>query len=269
MTIFLELIAFLCAGVLTGLLSSLFGLGGGLVVVPVSFLIFSLLGYPIDIVMHVALGTSLAVMIITTSNGIIHHARAGNVIKNVIWPMMLPIGLGAVIGALSSTYIHSEWLRYCFMAFLVLVIVNALFNKAFRGDFSRDDLVSFHPLMRTLVAFVIGLVSVLLGIGGSLMSVPYFRKHKMPIANASACALCLTPAIAILGTLGYLYAGWQTTGLPAYSLGFINLPAAATIALGTFIGVPLGIRCLRHLPDKSAAKLYIVMLVIMLVLMVA
>ncbi len=269
MPILLELFLFLLAGIFTGTLSSLFGLGGGLVVVPVSFLIFHLLGYPNGVVMHVALGTSLAVMIVTTINGIIQHARAGNIVKSVVWPMTPFIAVGAIAGSIISMYLHSNILRYFFIAFLFLVIINALFNKAFKGDFTLDDLKPFNAIAQWMVALVIAMISVLLGIGGSVMSVPYFRRHQMPIANASACALCLTPIIAIFGTAGYLYAGWHATGLPPHSFGFINIPAAIAISAGTFIGVPVGIYLLRWLSDQLAAKLYIVMLVVMLLLMIA
>lgn len=269
MPIALELFLFLLAGTFTGMLSSLFGLGGGLVVVPVSFLIFHLIGYPDGVVMHVALGTSLAVMIVTTVNSIIQHARAGNVVKSVVWPMTPFIAIGAVAGSIISMYLHSDILRYFFIVFLILIILNALFNKSFKGDFTLKDLKPFNPIIRWFVALIIGIISVLLGIGGSVMSVPYFRKHQMPIANASACAVCLTPIIAICGTIGYLYAGWHATGLPPHSFGFINLPAAVAISAGTFIGVPIGIYLLKWMSDKLAAKLYIVMLFVMLILMVA
>lgn len=264
-----EILIFLCTGILTGLLSTLFGIGGGLIVVPISYLVFHLLlNYPTSVVMHLALGTSLTIMLITVVNSLYRHYKAGNILlKQVALPLIPYITLGALIGAYTSQFIHGNILRYCFMAFLAMIIINAFFDKDFKRSFSISDIRPFNPWLRATVGLITGAASVLLGVAGSIITLPYFRKHGVPMANAAASALCLAPSIAIVGMIGYLATGLDVSGLPPYSIGYINIPAAAAISAGTFIGAPLGVRLLTHFEDKFIAVAYVGLLILTLVLM--
>lgn len=262
-----EILIFFVTGILTGLLSTLFGIGGGLIVVPMCYLIFHFMGYSSSVVMHVALGTSLAVMIITVSNSLYQHHRSGNILKQVVWPLFPFVALGAILGSIASDFVHSDWLRYFFMFFLAFVILNALIDKSFQTTRSVDDIKPFQPWLRVVVGFFTGIISVLLGVAGSVITVPYFRKHNVPMANASACALCLAPAVAIFGIIGYLVTGWDATNLPPYCLGYVNLPAGIALAAGTFFGAPMGVKLLTRFEDQVIAKAYIGLLVCTLILM--
>ena len=262
-------ILFLIAGVVAGMLSALMGIGGGLIVVPVMYVFFRYID-PVapNMVMHVAVGTSLAIMLVTTSNAIISHMRRGNVPWPVVKQLIGFIVLGVIAGTVISYYVHSEFLRYLFIAFLLYVLGSAILKKGFTQDFNASD---FHLTPRYItipVCVLTGGLSVMLGMGGSLMVVPYLRHCHMPMKRATAAAVALTPAVSIVGVIGYIYAGWGVSGLPRDCLSYVYVPAFIGISVGTFLGVPLGAYIGKFLSDRKLAIGYLVMLAVILILMI-
>ena len=247
----------------------MFGLGGGILVVPTLYLCLSYYqGIPANLVMHMAVATSLALMILNTCNVTYKRYKSGEMLMSMVKLLASPIMLGALLGAALSDYLHSNILRYFFITFMVYTIVSALVRKGFTKNRTIDDFKIPNKPVAVLVGFATGLVSVLLGIGGSVITLPYLRRAKMPMKNATAVANALTLAVAVVGVVTYVFTGWDYGHLPKYSLGFVYLPAFVGMAIGTFIGVPLGIHWSRLLADKLTAKLYIVVLVIVLIMMV-
>lgn len=264
----LEILLYLTAGCLTGILSALFGMGGGLIIVPTLYWLFTFQGMNSAFVMHLAVGTSLAVMIVTVINSAWTHHQKGNVIWPLVRLMILPMALAVFLGTISSRYIYSVDLRYLFIVFLVYTVLAAVFKKDFTARYVRKDFIMPNRCKAVTLAFMTGFISVLLGIGGSVVTVPFFRKARMPMQNAAACAAALSPVIALVGTLGYIIVGWRMPALPHDSLGFVYLPAFFGIALGTFAGVPSGARLARRIPDHLLAKIYVGMLILIVLSMV-
>ena len=247
-------ILFLLTGLITGLLSSLMGIGGGLVVVPGMYLYLAyILHLKEAIVMHLAIGTSLAVMIITTSGSIISHAKRGDILWPVVWKMFPYIAVGSFIGSIVSVYLHSEFLRYLFILFLVYVIAKAIFKKQFTKTYKVEDFKLPAYWFLSSFSVVLGVLCVLLGVGGSPISIPLLRKYKMPMRQAASIAVAIAPAVCIVGIIGYIYTGWNYPNLPAHSFSFIYLPAFFGISIGTLIGVPIGTKISHALSDKNLA----------------
>lgn len=264
----LMIILFWMTGIGTGILSVMFGAGGGMVIVPVMYWIEIWLGIPHQFLMHIAVGTSLAVMVIAIINTVIMYTRSGNIYWNIVWRMLPFVALGAIAGSYSSRYIDSEWLRYFFIAFLAYTIWFAWHRRA--QFLTQQDKSDFRqPSMKQFVFMgtVIGLVSVWLGIGGSAKSIQFFRRARMPMLNASATAAALIPAIAIFGAVGYTLAGLHATGLPPYTFGYIYEPAFFGLTIGTFFGVPIGKRLVTKLSDSTLSKYYLLFLVAIIVTM--
>lgn len=262
---------YLIAGFLTGLLSALFGIGGGLVVVPVLFMVFHFIEHiPSSDVMHVAVGTSLAVMVITALNSAYHHARTHNIVWAAIKPMSLYLAIGVILGSVLAHWVHSDFLRILFVCMLVGIFLQAILRKGFISSYQLQEF-SLPPLPITaLVSLCTGLLSVLVGVGGSVMTLPFLRKCKMPMKNASACAVTLTLIVALIGAGGYLLAGLNYKGqLPTHCVGFINIPAFLGISIGTFVGVPFGISFHAKVSDQLLAKSYLLLLIIIIGMMLA
>lgn len=258
----------LLSGILTGLLSGLFGLGGGVVVVPVLFIFFTHLGVPESSIMHLAIGTSLAAMVTTTFNSIIQHHRKGNIDWHLVRWLFLPVACGALLGSVISEWVNSHSLRYLFMALLVFVILTALFKKGFRSEYTIQDFKFPKNYFSKIYFFIVGFISVLLGVGGSLFTIPYFRRYYSPMKQASALAVALTPAVSVLGALGYLFIGLKNPPVFAHTFGYIYWPAFLGIALGSLLGVPIGAYLSHKLPDQYQIKIYIVLLFVFLLMIV-
>jgi uncharacterized membrane protein YfcA len=267
-SLLIEIILFLSTGIIAGLLSAIFGIGGGLVVVPALYWAFKLQGMDPSFTMQMAVGTSLAIMIITTINSAWSHHKKGNVIISAVKPMLLSMFIGVILGVIASRFMHAEFLRYVFIAFLAYTILNALFKKGFTAQYTMADFKMPAAWVSHLVGFFTGFLSVLLGVGGGTITMQFYRQAKMPMRNASACVSALIPVVAIVGTIGYLFTGWNIANLPQYAWGFIYLPALVGVVIGTLIGVPVGAKWVHKLPDRITARLFVVLVAIILMTMV-
>lgn len=266
----LELMIFLIIGGCVGLLSAMFGFGGGIIVVPTLFLCFTYYQHmPVHIVMHIVVGTALSINVINALNSAYSHHRHGDMHYPTVFALAWPIAIGAVIGASIAHFLDSDVLRYLFIAFLFVVIVKALFKKDFTQDYKLSDFTMHKKPVTISVGFFTGILSVLIGIGGSIITLPFLRKAKMPMLNASSAAVALTLSVALVGSLSYITMGLLShVQLPQMTFGFMYLPAFVGIAAGTFVGVPIGTRISHVMPDNISAKIYIGLLIVVLIAMI-
>lgn len=263
-----EIITMGITGVVAGILSGMFGLGGGVVVVPILYVYLQHIGISEQLNMHMAVATSLAVMLITTFNSMWSHHRKGNIDWAIIRQLAPWMVCGVIIGTIIAHFLHSDWLRYCFMALLAYVILNALFKKGFTEKYTKADFNMQQNGLTKAYFTCTGFLAVLLGIGGSVFTVPFFRRAKAPMVNASALAVALTPIVALFGTIGYIITGLHADpGLP-YDFGYIYIPAFLGIGVGTLLGVPVGSHLASTLDDRYLARTYIVLLIIFLIMII-
>ncbi len=262
------LISFLvlfCFGCLTGITTVLFGFGGGFVTVPVVF------GFVVATsgseAMHVAVATSTAVMIVNSVSATLAQARAGRLRRDYLWPLVLFISVGAVFGSLLAGLVPDGVLHLLFVAYLAIAIVDGLFRSGFLG--SRDRAVPPRPLGRattTAGGTGIGAVAALLGVGGSVLTVPLLRRRGFPMADAAAMANPLSVPIALAGTAVYAF------GSPAVAvagrIGFVDLLAAAALLCGSLPAIAVTKRVTGRIPDRVHAGAYLVLLVVVLISMV-
>ncbi|MBB6450771.1 hypothetical protein HNR44_002761 [Geomicrobium halophilum] len=262
----MSIVLFSLIGILIGILSSLFGFGGGVVVVPVLYA-FLPDTIPSAYTMHTAIGTSLAVMIVNSLNSTLNHARKGNVQWGIFRFFAMYISLGALIGGFFAHFVTSEMLRWAFIGFLSYVILSSILKRTFTQQ--ATGLFSFPSYPAGMVAGAgIGSVSTLLGIGGSVMTIPYLRKRGLSMLHAVALATPLGLPIAMAGSLMYLLIGLQANGMPDSTIGFIYVPALFGFVFGGFFGVPIGRRIAQVLPDAIYSKAYLVLLTIVVFMMI-
>lgn len=234
------LAAFLLAlGALAGFLAGLLGIGGGVVLVPGLYFGLQYLGFESDALMHVAVGTSLAVIIPTGLSSARAHARRGAVDMSLV-KTIGPGILGGVAAGTAIAHVIDEKGMTLFFAgavtvlALVMVINPARFTP-FSGVLSR--------FWMTVSGFVIGVFSSLMGIGGATISVPWMAMCRVPMHTAVGTASALGIIIAIPAALGFIYIGWGVEGLPPFSLGYINLLAWPLIIPASVLAAPWGVRC--------------------------
>jgi len=258
-----DILLYLLLGAVAGLMAGLLGIGGGLITVPA--LAYLLPGQGIDAgnVMHVAIGTSLAAMTVTTALSAYTHHRHGS----VNWPVWRQLigGLvtGSVLGALTVDYLRSDTLRIVFGLFELLLAAHIAFG---RQDARRSALPS-----RWKVAFAglaIGAVCALLGIGGGLFVVPYLLWHGVSIRAAISTAAATGVAIAGAGAATFLLLGLDAPH-GGDTWGHIHQIAFAAIALGSVVSAPLGAILAHRLPAQHLRRIFALFIALLGLVMVA
>jgi uncharacterized protein len=259
-------ILYLVIGIIVGILSSMFGFGGGLVIVPVLFWLLPQQNVPPHLVMFVAVATSLAIMIINSANSTYFHHKRGNVIWGIFLKMSPFISVGALFGAFASGIIGGEILRYFFVGFLVYIILISFYkNDFFSGATGKLNLPSYPKL--GFSGTMIGFLAVMLGIGGSVLTVPFLRRSNLRMVNAVALAVPLGLPTAIVGASSYVFLGLKHTDLPSDCFGFVHIPALIGMGAGGFLGVPLGSIIASKMPDHLFSKIYLGLLIIVVISM--
>ncbi|MGM0943139.1 MAG: sulfite exporter TauE/SafE family protein [Bacillota bacterium] len=261
------IIVFLVFGVLTGFLSSMFGFGGGFVVIPVLYLLLPKLNVPDSLVMHMAIGTSLAIMIVNSINSTISHHRKGHILWYIFFQLAPVIAVGALIGGLFSPFIAGDILRYLFIMFAIYTIISSLMKKTFI-DMKDNHIKMPNRIKTSFIGLGVGVIATLLGIGGSVITIPFLRSCRLKMVNAVSLATPLSLPIAIVGAATSIFNGIQHPDLPTWSLGFVYIPAFIGIVAGGFIGVPIGTRIAHHMPDRLFSKVYLSLLVIVVIAMI-
>lgn len=229
-------VAMLVTGTVAGVLAGLFGIGGGIVIVPVLETALGFVGVDPAIRMHVAVGTSLATIIPTSvSSARAHHARQ-SVDVDIVKRWAVFILIGALLGAWIASMVHSRVLAIVFATLAFLVAVKMLF---FPDRRNLTDEVPRNPLM-SVVPVSIGCFSSMMGIGGGTFSVMTLTLFNEPIHRAVGTAALFGLVISLPGMLGFAVAGWADPRIPAGSLGYVSLVGFACIAPATVLAAPLG-----------------------------
>lgn len=224
----------LCAGFLAGLL----GIGGGVILVPGLYYIFKHLGFEADVLMHLAIGTSLAVIIPTGFVSVRAHLKRGAVRIDLVKKIGIGIVLGVGIGTLIADYVSGDSLKLVFA--LTLILFAGIMQVNPQKFQFRDD-VPPQP-WTGLAGGVIGILSTLMGIGGATLNVPFMTLNGVPIHTAVGTSSAMGPLIAIPGAIGFVIIGWGQGGLPPFSIGYVNLLALIVLAPFSMLAAPWGAR---------------------------
>lgn len=241
--------AYILLGAVAGYLGGLLGLGGGAVIVPVLYFLFRAQGLDPAVIMHLAVGTSLAAVVFTAVASTRAHGRRGSVSWPAFRGLVAGLVLGSFAGAAIADFLPGRALRIFFGGFELLVAAQLAWRVAPRPE---RALPGTYPL--ALVGTIIGILSTLLGIGGGVFSVLFLLWSSVPIRTAvGTSAACALP-IAVAGSIGMIVAGWEHPGLPAFSAGYLYLPAAAGMALANSCTAPLGVATAHALPVASLQR---------------
>ena len=260
------IIAFVLLGSFVGVMAGLLGIGGGGILVPVLTSIFIIQGVPKDSVVHLALGTSMACIALTSFSSMrSHHKNAA-----VIWPLAKIMAVGMIVGTFSATfltaYLSSKALALFFVIFMAYVSV-----QMFRKQKARTGSNEIHIHNKTelrLVTLGIGAISALVSIGGGSLTVPYLTWRGIDIRNAIGTSAALGFYISIAGTLGFIINGLMNKGMlnsaaSEYTLGYIYLPALLLVAVPSYFTAPLGAKLTQRLPIQALKKIFGVLLMIL------
>lgn len=252
-----SLLVYLACGAVAGVLAGLLGVGGGIVIVPMLAVILPMQGVAPQYVQHMALGTSLASIMITSISSSRAHNKRGAV-RWDIWKAITPgILIGTFFGGIVASHMPTNFLKAFFVCFLYFVAAQMLVG--FKPKAARE-------LPGTLgisgVGGVIGLASSFVGIGGGTLSVPFMTLCNVPMHTAVGTSAAIGFPIAVAGTLGYVVGGWNMPDLPSGSLGYVHVLALVGLASASFCTAPLGARLSHALPVATLKRGFAIFLLI-------
>jgi uncharacterized protein len=252
------ILLFLLLGSFIGFMAGLLGIGGGGIMVPILTSIFLAHGIAVDNVVHLALGTSMASMVITTFSSFCSHNSKGGVVWKAVKGMAPGIILGTFFATFLASYLSSIYLAIFFALFMAFVSSQMFLNK--KPEPSRE-------LSGSAGLFVagsgIGAISALVSIGGGSLTVPYLTWQNLEVKKAIGTSAAIGLPIAIAGTLGYLINGWSHTSPTDYIFGYIYLPAVIIISTTSFMTAPLGAQMAHKLPVAMLKKIFAVLLIML------
>ena len=253
-----ELGAYLAIGVAVGFFAGLLGVGGGLIIVSSLALMFTAHGFPAQYIMHMAIGTSLAAIVFGSVSSFRTHHRHGAVDWAVVRGMTPGLLVGVALGAIVARFLPTGFLKYLFLAFLLIITTQMVFNlrpKARRPLPGRVGL--------TGVAIFIGVCSSIFGGGAAAAGVPFLTWCGMTTHRAIGTVAAMGFPVSVAGAIGYGIAGASAAGLPPWSVGFVYLPAFIGIAVTSVIAAPYGARLAHKLKGATLRRVFAVFLVVM------
>ncbi|HNQ04190.1 MAG TPA: sulfite exporter TauE/SafE family protein [Thiobacillaceae bacterium] len=249
------LLAYLFLGLFTGIIAGLLGVGGGLVMVPALTWAFAYQGFAADYNIHLALGTSLAVIIPTSISSLRAHHAHGAVDGCLVRRITPGIVLGSLLGGGVAAFLPDRYLKLFFIAFLLYAATQMLLGFKPKPQRGLPGAAGMG-----LAGGIIGLISSWVGIGGGTLSVPFQIWCNVGMHRAIGTSAAIGLPIALAGMLGYVLSGHVATNLPAWSLGFVYLPAFLCIALGSGLTAPLGAKLTHRLPVSRLRRIFATLL---------
>lgn len=254
-----SLLLFVILGSLAGFLAGLLGIGGGIILVPLFLWSFAAAGFAPEILVHTALGTSLAVIIPTAISSTFAHRKRGNVQWRQVACLCLGGLFGAMCGAWLAALLSGEWLKGLFGAMQLLVALQLFLFKA-RLPPESSDVVPALSLVA--VGFAAGAFSAFFGVGGGVIAVPLMViVLSFPIHLAVGNSSALIVISAMSGTLSYMFHGWRNPSLPPYSLGYVSGLVFLIVAPFSVGMARLGVRVASRTSHDKLVRIFAALLV--------
>ncbi len=255
-------------GALVGFLAGLLGIGGGLVVVPALVYLLPQLGIgngalSNEVIMPMALATSLSAIVMTSSSAAFAHHKNNNIPWDIAKPLMFIVAFGALLGAFIADHLSAQVLTN-FFAVAVILLASYMF-ASIRTQQTRE-LPSKIKLQ--IISLVTGIVASLMGMAGGAILVPVLTYFGMPLRHSIGIATVCGVMVALFGSLGYIISGMDNELLPAWSFGYVYLPALLGIILTSSLFAPVGVKFAAKLPVQTLKKFFAMLLILVAIKMI-
>lgn len=249
MSVFFTLLGYLAVGAAAGTMAGLFGVGGGLIIVPALVFAFGLQGVDAAVTMHLAVGTSLATILVTGASSAWAHYQRDSIHREWFLSLLPGLMLGAVAGVFVAGALSGGLLGTLFGVFVVLMALRMAL-----GIGPRAGRAAPGRLAMGLAGMIIGGVSALFGIGGGTLCVPWLSRCGASMTQAVGTSAACGLPIALFGALTFVVVGWGNPALPAGATGFVMWPAFLGIVLASVPFARLGVR-LAHVLSARVLRL--------------
>jgi len=249
------LVAYLLLGALAGFLGGLFGIGGGTILVPLLLWLFEAQGFAAEHTMHLALGTSMAVILFTAMASMRKHHQHGGVDWRVVRRITPGILFGTALGAACAAYIPAHGLSLLFALFVYFAALQILLDL-------RPHAARHLPAWAGMSAMGVltGWLSSLVSIGGGTIVIPFLVWCNVPLRRAIGTASAIGFSVAVGGSVGYVLIGWQSAGLPSPHLGYVYLPALLWVAAASMSSASWGARVAHQIDIRLLRKAFALLL---------
>ena len=253
------IIIFLLTGVISGFIAGLLGVGGGIIIVPISYFILLYLDYSAVYAMHVAIASSLGIICFTSISSIRSHLKLGNVNKSILKRWVPGIVLGSILGSYCASIISGKILVniFIFLAFLIAL------NMAFQRDpiiLSKD--LPRSKLINLILSSLIGFLSVLIGIGGGSFSVPSLTMFSKKIHEAVGTSATLGFFIAFPGVIILMVSGSSINDLPPFSIGYLNLGIVLLVSSTSIFSANIGAKVSVSINKVTLRRIFSIFLLL-------
>lgn len=272
----MEILIFLIIGALAGFAAGLFGVGGGTIIVPLLFIVFTQMDYSPDSIMHLALGTSLATIIVTSISSLMAHNKKGAVMWPVFKNLAPGLAIGCFLGAGIAGQISGLYLQLIVGVFLLWVAYKMFFagkkpvashannSSGANGVSSANYANPVLPSKPKQLAAggVIGIASAIFGIGGGSLTVPYLTRYNVVMQKAVGTSAACGLPIAIAGALGFMFFGMQQQVDVPNTIGFVHIYAFLGISIMSFFTAKLGAKVAHILSPELLKKCFAILLTV-------
>lgn len=255
----MELIIFFAIGALAGFAAGLFGVGGGTIIVPLLYVVFTQMGYDHEIIMHMALGTSLATIIVTSISSLMAHHKNGAVIWSVFKNLTPGMALGSFLGAGIAGLLSGAHLQLIIGVFVIWVAYTMFMGAKKVIDQNK---VLPSTTKQVVAGTGIGVASAIFGIGGGSLTVPYLNHYGVVMQKAVGTSAACGLPIAIAGALGFMFFGMKDQITVPNTIGFVHIYAFLGISIMSFFTAKLGAKTAHALSPAVLKKCFAVLLLI-------
>ena len=245
-------------GSFSGVLAGLFGIGGGIIIIPTFFYIFSYLAFPDEILSHMVLGSSLGVIAFSSISSTFSHHSKGAVNWRLIKVVAPSIVIGSSLGGLTAGYLESSTLQGLVSLFLVVASVQLIFEFPPPSQNPKTNLAG--PV---IAGGGIGWLSGVFGIGGGIFSVPYFYHRGLKMMHAIGTSAACGIPIAIAGSISYILIGYDNLNLPEYCVGYVYLPATIIVGVMSSLTAKFGVNIAHRMKQKKLRIAFAFLVMIM------
>ncbi|WP_294991243.1 sulfite exporter TauE/SafE family protein [Sulfuritalea sp.] len=238
-------------GVFAGFVAGLFGVGGGLTIVPLLFMLFTAQQFPVEHSMHLALGTSMATIVFTSVSSMRAHHGHGAVRWDIVKSFAPGLVAGTLAGSFLVAWVPTRPLAIMFTAIVYYASLQIMLDfkpKAHRQLPGTAGMVATGTL--------IGIFSSLVAAGGGFLSIPFMLFCNVGIRHAVGTSAALGFPIAVAGTIGFIGSGLKASGLPEFSLGYVYLPALVGVVAISFLMAPVGAGLAHRLPVRQLKRAF-------------
>ncbi|WP_305814531.1 sulfite exporter TauE/SafE family protein [Photobacterium leiognathi] len=245
-----------------GFLAGLLGIGGGLVIVPIlSIILLHFAILPPDQVVIVAIATSLASILFTSTSSAIAHHKNGNVPWELAPLIMTGVALGALISGFLAALLPANVVRMVFAVSVALIALKMFYSSTQKDNAKKRNMP--NNVVLTLLTTITGGLSAMIGIGGGALLVPLLTFFSLDMKKAIGCASACGIVIALFGSIGYITSGSSYLSISEGFAGFVYLPALFGIVCTSWFTAPLGAKATHHLPVPTIKKIFSVLLLAM------